>query len=539
MKAMKKIISLILGVVLCLGLLAACGGGSTTTPSAAPSATPSSDFTGNEQMTVTGGEVTEDTKFKEHLTVIIDNNKIGSIDPFNAGASSNTTRWALNLSLDRLVAYFNGEYTPELATEWHTEDYQHFNFKLRDDVNFHNGENLTADDVVYTVERAKAAVGAMSNSWLGTVDTVEVVNDYEINITLAKPNVDFLFNLTQAHAGIVNREACEADAEKGFMIGSGPWVVTGFVSNDYVDYTRNEEYWGELPKTKELTLKFVAEEASRLIMLENKEVEVAFSINPVDFPYLEEDDRFDTYSYTVNNNFYVGFNMNDPICGDVNFRKAVAHVIKYDDIVEISRHGYATASRDGTFWGFATEFRNDKIERIPYDIEKAKEYLAKSSYDGSEVEIVTAFPDQLLGAQALQEQLTTIGVKTKIFQTDAPGISSYAKYQDNQCQMICYTGTWNTPASSVRTYYYTGAAANRTSYNNPAINELIDKAAAILDPVERGEVYKQIQAMAAEDIPFVTLYNITHVVGCLKGVAGMTLDAGAGHDLSYVYMVEE
>ena len=542
MKNTKRIICLLLGVVLCFGLLAACGGGDDAQqPSGGDTQQPSNTPEMSDQGSMNIGsddEITEETKFKEDLTIIIDNNKIGTIDPFNAGANSNTTKWALNMNFDRLFDEQNGEYVPELVTEWHTEDWQHFNLKLREGVKFHNGEVFTADDVVYTWERAVAGAGDAFDRF-SAVESIEVVNDYEININLKAVNVDFLFNMSRPHVGIVNREACEADPENGVWIGTGPWVVSEFVSNDYVKYTRNEEYWGELPKTKTITLKYVAEEASRLIMLENKEVEAAFSINPTDFPYLESEDMFEFYTYTVNNCYYVAFNMNDPITGDINFRKAVASAIGYDDIVQVSRFGYAIASRDGTFWGYNTEFRNSDIERIPYDIEKAKEYLAASSYDGSEVEIVTCFSDQLLGAQALQEQLKPVGINIKIYQTDAPGISSYAVYKDNKAQMICYTGTWNTVASSVRPYYYPGGSANRASYNNPEITELLDLAPTQTDAAEREATYKKIQEIAAQDIPFVTIYNINHGIGALKGVGGMILKSGADHDLSYTYMIVE
>jgi len=546
MKATKRILCLLLGVVLCVGLLAACGGNSGTTSSPAPSASGevgglSAGTNITEQGQIKTGDesnLTADTVYKKELTIIMDNNKLGTINEFSSG-TSNTSQWAFNMMFDNLMVEDNGEYVPQLAKEATTEDYQHYNFKLRDDVVFHNGEKFTADDVVYTWETSKTAEGAQIKGKLVNITDIEVVNDYEINVTLDNVNVDFYFYLSSPYCGIVNREACEADPEEGMYIGTGPWKVDDFVSNDYCTFVRNDDYWGELPKTEKITLKFVAEEATRLIMLENGDVQAAFSINPTDFPYLESDDRFDTYSYTVNNCAYVAFNMNDPVCGDLNFRKAVASCMKREDAVLAARNGYAVASRDGTFWGFNTEFRNTDIPLIPYDLDAAKEYLAQSSYNGEDIEIVAAFSDITMNAQVIQENLKAIGVTAHVYQTDAPGMASYAKFTDNQAQMICYTGTWNTPASSCRTVYYPGGAANRASYVNDEITKLLDLAPTQTDAADREATYKQIQALAAEDIPYITIYNITHVVGCLKGVGGMNLRADSAHDLSYTYMVEE
>lgn len=536
MNTSKRLIAMILSLVLCLGLLAGCGGsdsgGSSDKDTQTSSNSSSENFTGQDSLKVEDNAA-EDAEYQKELTVIIDNNKINSLDP--AVGNTNTCKWAFNMMYDRLLTLDdNSEIAYELATEYSTEDYQNYTFKLREGVKFYNGEPFTADDVAFTIDRGRNdSLGTSAYDVFSAVESYNVVDDYTIEITLKSVNIDFPYNLTLAHAGIMNRKAVEADPEEGAWISTGPWQVAEFVSNDYATFVRNDDYWGELPKTEKITLKYVAEEATRLIMLENGEVDAAFSINPADFPYMEEDDRFATYSYTVNNNSYIGFNMDDPICGDINFRMAVASAMNREECIAY-RGKYFLAAEYGTFWGYGTEFKDTSIEKIPYDLEAAKEYLAKSPYNGETIEIVCAFSDLLNISQVLQEQLGAIGIKISINQTDAPGMNAYTGWENNQAQMICYTGAWTGVASSCRPYFYSKGAANRAHYVNTEVEALLDQAQAETDDAKREDLYKQVQAIIAVDIPYITIGNLTHVVGCLQGVSGMLLRADASHDLTYI-----
>lgn len=539
MKRTKRLLALALSLLLCFGLLAGCGGNSDqgkTNPTENPGKTDDNqsgtNFTEQGSLDVKGSD-DENAEYQKELTVIIDNNKINSLDP--AVGNTNTCKWAFNMMYDRLLTtQTDGTIIPELAEEYTTEDYQHFTFKLRQDVDFWNGEHFTADDVAFTLDRGRNdSLGTSAYDVWSGVESYNIVNDYTIEITLKNVNIDFPYNLTLAHAGIMNREAVEADKDKGPWVSTGPWKVVDFVSNDYATMERNEGYWGEVPKTEKITLKYVAEEATRLIMLENGEADAAFSINPSDFPYMEADSRFATYSYTVNNNSYIGFNMEDPICGDINFRMAVASVLNREEIVAY-RGKYIVPGEYGTFWGYGTEFKDTSIEKIPYDVEAAKDYLAKSPYNGETIEIVCAFSDLLNMSQVMQAELAEIGINISINQTDAPGMNSYTAWDNNQAQMVCYTGAWTGVASSCRPYFYSKGAANRAHYVNPEVEALLDAAQAETDAAAREDLYKQVQAIIAVDIPYITLGNLTHVVGCLAGVSGMRLNADASHDLTYI-----
>jgi peptide/nickel transport system substrate-binding protein len=508
MKKTRKLLALSLAIIMCLALLAACGGNNTgQSPSQQqPSQQQPSQPGGPQQPIVAPTEAPpDDAVFAEEITVIISNNRIAVLDVASPASSADTIGWSLNAFLSTLYDFDTvnpGKYLPSLAKSYETNDMQTITFNLRDDVYFHTGEKLTADDVAFTIDRAKENPGTNAFDRFNKIQSYEVIGDYTIKLDYGQVNVDFIAELSWSHTGILSRKALQDDPTDGYLIGTGPWIVDEFVPNDFVRFVRNENYWGPLPETKVLTFKFIAEEATRLTMLENRNVDAAFSINPNDFPYLEGNpDKFNTYSWVVNNVGYVSFNMTDPLMSDINFRKAVASALNRQQMIQAGRNGYAMEPTSGAFWGWATEFKNEDIPIIPHNIEAAKNYLAQSSYKGETVTITAAIVDFIKMAEVLQQQLKAIGVNAEINQTDIAGLSSVATYSNNSTHMLIHTGTWMAEATSSRNFLYPGASNNRASYLNQQVADLLDAAGSETDAVKREAMYKQIQAIVAEDLP--------------------------------------
>jgi peptide/nickel transport system substrate-binding protein len=533
MRKTTRIICLIICMAMSLALFAGCGGngdgGSTNTTPTPPASTG-------------GGEKTPppaDAEYVEDL-IVLGGDKIPVIDTGNPAYTVSQSAWISNMVFNNLVKFtIDGEYVPALATEWDSDDYQNFTFKLRDDVYFHNGEKFTAEDVAFTIDRAKEALGTQAYDRYSKVESYEIVNDYEIKLTLAKVAVDFIDDIAWPNACILSKKAVESDPEKGTWIGTGPWTVKEFVSNEYVLLARNDDYWGEIPKTKTINIKYVAEISARRIMLETGEAHAVYGIDPVDYPAIEADPRFDAKKFVLNNTAFLGFNMKDPLMSDINFRMAVAHAIKREDCVNITRNGYAVPVDSGTFWGYRTEFKNTDIPIIPYDLDKAKEYLDKSSYNGETVEIVAAMADPIKNAQVFQANLSDIGIKVEVRETDSPGLASYAAWGNTNVQMISGSGGWSFKGIASRPYYYPGSATNRTNYDNPEVAALYDEAGVTVDDAKREAIYREIQEIVNKDIPCLGIFNMEFIVACQQGVDGMGLYSNMCHDLSYMYMVKK
>ena len=531
----------ILTMAMILSTFAACGGsedgknGDVSQSQNDTSAANTSDAAANESSP-------ESQNYAEHMEVIIDNTQIAAINPIGSGGPGSATGWVYKMVYDTLVAWTpDGEYLPNLATSWESEDWKTITFHLRDDIYFSNGELFTADDVVFTIESAMENPGSVAGGQWSSVESVEALDPTTVVLTLDSVRPQILFDASQTYAAMMCKKAVEEDPEKGVWIGTGAYVITDFATNDYVELTRNENYWGELPPTKSMTLRYIPEMSTRFMMLQNGEADICFNLSEQDLPVIEADpENYTLYTYLANNCTDIGFNMNDPICGDWNFRMAVASALNREDIAIGANGAYAQPETTGTFWGSGTPYRNEEIPIIPYDLEKAKEYLAASPYNGEEIELVTAIPTCINASAVIQQQLSEIGINIKIKQTDPASLMSIASYGSEDFQMYCYVGAFGfEPYSAAYGIFAPGAMQNRVTYDNSEIVSILEKAAIETDTAKLQEYYYKLQELVAEDIPYINLFYVEQAIAADKSVGGLILSNDGGHDLRYMYKLEE
>ena len=562
MKRKSKIVALILSLAMCLSLLAACGdksdtsagtsappsgntGGSAGTGTAAPpSVAPGSGNTsGNSgQALEEPAPVEPEIRFAEHLDVNTDTNAIGTLNPFAPPANNTSTNWTFIMIYDRLVfRNLEGSYDPELATEWHTDDYKTYTFKLRDDVVFHNGDKFTADDVIWTVEAARQGVGSAAYENWRPVETVRAIDPYTVEFVLSSVNVDFLANLSAPYCGIVNKRAMTEDPELGTVVGTGAFSVTDFSPNNYVKVARNDNYWGEIPITKTMTLMFIPEIGTRAIMMQNGEIQISFGIGAEDIYLFQQDsEHFDVFPQIMGNPQCLQFVMIDKFGSDRNFRMAVMHAIDRAEIAKVAAGDWAAPETQGTLWGYATEFRNNDIPIIPYDLDLAKDYLEKSIYKGEEIEISGGGTTNIAAAEILQIQLAKIGIKSWINGFDTPGFGAYANSPEFASTLILTPYMTSLSASSLRSAFHPDSSTNRCKYNNPVITQMFDEAGTITDYETRKAHYMKIQEIIAEDPPGVNIFWRLNGIVSAKGVGGVSIPPDHHRtDLRYAYMVIE
>ncbi|MCI8896096.1 MAG: ABC transporter substrate-binding protein [Lachnospiraceae bacterium] len=552
MKKMRQFLCCMLVGTMLAASLAGCGGdpgepkpeGNQTEQNSGTEDTeqdkPEPEDTGTTQEV--GNKPEEGGNYAEHMEVIIDNTQIAAINPIGAGGPGSATGWVYKMVYDTLVTWDGeGGYLPCLATSWDTEDWKTITFHLRDDVTFSNGEPLTAYDVEYTIQKALENPGSVAGGQWSAVVSCEALDETTVKLELNAPRPQILFDASQTYAGIMCKSAVESDPDKGVWVGTGTYVITEFASNDYVKLERNDTYWGELPPTKTMTLRYIPEMSTRLMMLQNGEADICFNLSEQDLPLIEEDtENFNLFKYKANNCTDIGFNMNDPVCGDLNFRMAVASALNREDIGIGANGAYAEAETTGTFWGSGEPYRNADIPIIPYDLEKAKEYLADSPYNGEEIELVTAIPTCINASAVIQQQLAEIGIKVKIKQTDPASLMSSCVYGSTDYQMYCFVGAFGfEPYSATYGIFAPQAMQNRTSYDNPEVVAILEKASTETDQAKLQEYYYSIQELVAKDIPYINLFYVLQAIAADKQVGGLVLSNDAGHDLRYMYKTVE
>ena len=249
---MKRIISLFLCAIMVMSLVA-CGekSGETNTP-ASPDA---------ETETVARTDL----------------NMITQVEPDSLDPQLTTMQYAHqvleNLNATLMERDANGKIVPAVAESYTIDDTGTvYTFTLKQGVKFQNGEELTADDVVYTFERGASV------SDFAPVDSVEALSDYEVAIKLKAPNAPFLASLTKVTMAILNREATEA-AGDGFArnpVGCGPYMLTGWASGEYITLEAFDDYYKGAPEIKNVKIKFVGDTNTALIALESGDTDFSY-----------------------------------------------------------------------------------------------------------------------------------------------------------------------------------------------------------------------------------------------------------------------
>ena len=536
MKNMKRATAIILIALMSLSLIVACGNNAAdpgtpeqpipateTTPTPTPTPTPTTPD--DPGVTAPAPEV-EGIRFADHFILCPGNQPVAVLNPFSPAAGG-AAQWAFTMIYDRLIArdWEAGVFIPSLATSWEiSEDVMRYTFFLRDDVYFHNGDKFTAQDVYDTIMLSRDGPGSHAHTAWRHVDTINIIDTYTIELILSVPTIYFMHDLLIPAAGIVNRRAIEADPETGTFIGTGAYIVTGFSTNDYVEFVRNDNYWGELPITRYQTWRNIPETSTRTVMLQNGEIHLSASIGTEDRRLFQDNPDFLISALFFNSPFGIIFNTEDPIMGDINFRRAVAHAVDKEEIALFASGDWAQPPESGAYWGYATEFFNHNIPLLPFDLDRARAYLEASAYNGETIVITSVTgPELSRAAEVLQQQLSRIGITIELNLMDMPSMLAATSWENNTAQMIVFSSMFALDAGSAALVFTPGITQNRSRYNNPEVVEMFELARTTLDDNARRAIYMQIQEIVAEDLPLLNLFWLSNVLIGTSNVGGVQL----------------
>jgi len=482
--------------------------------------------------------------YADHIDIIVDNSPISAISPFEPVGNTTSSNWVFTMIYDRLLEWDqkNGVFMPSLAVSWETSDFKTFIFHLRDDVYFHNGDKMTAEDIMRTVNYAKEfGSGSPGEAQWASVDAVLVLDSYTVVFELSEVNVDFLYNLSMPSAGILSARAL-LEYPYGFTyVGTGAYIVDEFYPYDYVYLVRNENYWDRSKNivTQSMALRYIPEIVTRSIIMQVGDCQLCFGIAPEDVLLFRTDPgNFEVFSVVNNNMHGLTFNMKDRITGDYHFRMAVMHAMDKEVIASVADGDLAIADTSGTIWGYDTEFRHSSIPAISYDLDRAREHLIMSGYNGEAVELAVMNSLHTRAAEVLQAQLAAIGINVTITVYDFATFLAITSDPHNGSQMTFSNLSMSLSSSSYRSILYPGGRQNRMFYDNPEIAHMLDAVSAVVDVNQRRGYFMSMQEIVALDPPFVNVFwRKAEVVG-QRGIGGLRLSADTLlYDLREVYLI--
>ncbi|MGI6358828.1 MAG: ABC transporter substrate-binding protein [Bacillota bacterium] len=423
---------------------------------------------------------------------------------------------------------------PDLAESWEPLDDLNWKFNLRKGVKWHNGEEFTAHDVKYSIERMKQ-FGQVAHLVEAITDVI-VEDDYTVILRTEAPYAPILTNLAHSAARIVNQKAIEdAGEDVGIKpIGTGAFKFVDWIASDSVTLERFDEYFEGPAGAEKLVFKTIPAGTSRTIALETEEIDFAYAIEPNDKAVIEGNPETTLHEINSNRIEYLAFNLNKEPFNIKEVRQAINHVVDKQailDVAEAGRGRIAHTVTGPTVLGF-----NPDVPEYELNVEKAKELMATAGYaDGFSATLSASGEVQNRVAQILQANLAEINIDVRIQLYEW---GAYLDHTANGVHEMFLLGWTNLTADGDGSMYPNfhssrqGAGGNRSFYSNPEVDALLLAGREDVNEETRPTHYQKAQLLIMEDAPWVPLYYQTVKVGTRADLKGVELHPGAMHKLN-------
>ena len=487
---MKKLLVLALAFMMLLSVIA-CSNPTTSDPTPDPGqtnteATPApTDAQGTEETPAAPSAVR-----KENLVVALQAEP-QTIDPY--AASHDTTFISSEAIFEPLFKYEDGELTPWLATAYEMVDDLTLKLTLRDDVLFHDGNKMTADDVVFSL--CYGATSNFTSTLFGAIDTenTKALDEQTVEVKLLYPYAPLLEGMASHRCAIVSKAAYEsmgADAFGRAPVGTGPMMFKEWVSGDRIELTGFEQYWGEKPAFDNMIIRIILEASSRTVELETGGVDIAFQISPVDWSRLEENPATQMLTGNSMGMTYLCFNNSNELYGNELVRKAIAYAINVEAVAKTAYQGQADAA-DGFMARSIPGYK--KVGPWEYNPEKSKELLKQAGYEnGLEVKFVT-FQQQYYNAciEVIQSMLKEVGITCSIEMVDLATFTSMNNNGELPMTVMANSASIPDPASALIAWPLSRTISLR--HNDQHIQDLLDQGERTYAMEDRVKIYGELQ----------------------------------------------
>ncbi|MDQ3512504.1 MAG: ABC transporter substrate-binding protein, partial [Chloroflexota bacterium] len=418
---------------------------------------------------------------------------------------------------------------PGLAESWETPDDRTYVFALRQGVMFHNGREMTADDVVFSLRRVlespeswwnvkmgpglepdpSTVEAAASAEALGTPTavgnrigvTVEATGDYEVTATLTEPYSPFLQSLSATTTSIVPA----AEVESGeidlttTVVGTGPFRVVEHLPDQRWVFGKVTDYWQPGgAQLDEVVWQIIPDESARVASLRTGEVQLALFENPAVLDLLASDDNVTAVEQTTTNYYILFVNGNQPELADQRVRQAISLAMDREEInlAALFGRGTVTGPIASAFSKLATPMAD-----LPFytrDVERARALLAEAGVgEGLALQLLVtpALAATVTMAEVLQEQLAEAGIEIEIVQRDlATFVADYTDGESSQLAISWWAGYSDPYLILVE---LGNGQATFIGMDDPAVDDLITRAAAEADPAMRVTIMRELEAAVA------------------------------------------
>lgn len=423
---------------------------------------------------------------------------------------------------DRLIETDeNLKIVPGLAESWEQLSPTELKFNLRKGVKFQNGDELTSEDVKYTLENAKKSskVGTLYSA----IDSIETPDKYTAIVKTSAPSGSLIHHLTHITASILNKNYYENTKDINHApMGTGAYSLVEWKPGSYMTLKRNDDYFRGKPAIEIVEVRGIPEENSRVIAIETGEHHITGDIDSIGRKILGDRKDIRVEEISSLGVGYLGINTEKGVLQDKNVRKAIAMGINRDIIIESVLNG--AVEKANSILGPGVVGYSKETTPFEYNPEEAKKLLEDSGYKDLSLTLVTSNNElRKQMSEIIQAQLKEIGINIKIEILEWAAFLSATGTGKSDLFMLGWSnssGDADYGIGSVLHSSMKGSSGNRSFFDNPTFDALLDKGKVELDSTKRAELYAQAQNIMNEEVPILPIYFMPASAGIREEVKG-------------------
>ena len=403
---------------------------------------------------------------------------------------------------------------PDLAVSWENPEPTVWIFHLREGVQFHDGETLTADDVVFTFETIlDPSMNARFRSLYTPISSISAVDDLTVRIELSEPYAPLLSYMDM---GIVPKHVVDGGGDlSAAPVGTGPMRLARWDRGSKIVLESFDGYWGGQPPLQALEFIIVSDNTARAQAFEAGDLDIIQSpLSPQDIRRLEADSDFAHHVVGGLGITYLNFNTGVPLLSDPAMRHALAMLVDQDTVVGQIYEGVdevATSILLPSSWAFSAEVRQPT-----FDPDGAKARLADLGWtdsdgdgvldkDGEKLSLVLSThsedPNRIQSVEYLQNLFTMNGVDAEIGISDWPSFSTGVQNGQHEIALLGWLNIVD-PDRLMYGQLHCDGGLNWGGYCNADVSALLDKGRSSLDVGERTAAYQDAAAAVADEVPY-------------------------------------
>lgn len=549
MLSKQKRFTLIFFTLLTTILLAACANGETKDTVA--------DEPNKDEATTTTTETTDNKDVDEVLTdgdlVIAVLSDAAVLDP--QGSSDVPSANIQSNIFDALVKKDqNGVIIPNLAESWEPINEVTWEFKLRNDVTFHDGEAFNAAAVKKSLDRIlDPEVAAPRYFIFEMISDVEVIDEFTIHIKTEYPFAPLLSHLAHPAGVILSPKSIDEDyaamkdgKPSGTIISENPIGTSYFKFKSWNPGTeivleKNNDYWGDPAHLDTVTFKVIPESGTRIAELETGYAHIIEPVQPTEVAGINDSDYAKVDVKTSSSLSYIGFNVEKKPFDDVRVRQAISMLVNQSDILDGIYDGFGVGAvgplAPGVFG------HNANMKPLSYNPEEALKLLEEAGYkDGFSTTIWTNDNQQRIdSAVVLQEELKQANINVEI---EVLEWGAYLDKIDAGEQDMFILGLSNPVGDAdyfLRSLFHSeskGAPGNNSFYDNSKVDDLLDAGRQEIEDAKRIKIYDEVQEMLIEEAPLVYIHHQAYLTGVSNKIEGYWIDTSGYYKLKDVKFID-